>query len=89
LVGVTQPDGAAGWLAAGAAFAPPVGATQLLGADAVGAGAPVGAPVGAAADALDGVDCSLANRPDDGLPSTGMPLACSKLEIAPRVFGPM
>jgi hypothetical protein len=71
LAGVTQPAGDAVAVRGGALGAS-VGATQLFGG-------------GAAAVALVGVDCNLANSRDEATPSTGKPLACSKLEMAERV----
>jgi len=83
LVGATQPEDAAGAIAeAGVAAGEPVGETQLLGAEAVvdPAGAtqlPEGALLAVAAPVLAGVDCNLASKLGDGLPSTGSPWDCS------------
>lgn len=70
-----------------------VGATQLLGAEAVAVAAAAGAtgtaPGTAAAVAPVGVDCIWASNVGDGAPVTGMPWDCWKLEIAARVLDPM
>ena len=91
LAGVTQLEEVVA--AAGADAGALAGVTQLeVAAAAVWcdvAGASVGctqAPE--AADALVDVDCSRASRRDDATPSTGRPLACSKLAMAERVWLP-
>ena len=73
LVGATQLEDEAGAGAVEAlAVAAVVGATQFAGADADA--------VVFGADA--GVDCNLASRWDDAVPSGGIPFACSNSEIA-------
>jgi hypothetical protein len=78
LVGATQFDPAGAEALTGLAEEEPFGETQPPGA----AGAP------AVIDEPEGVDWRRASRRADGLPSTGRPLACSKLEIAEYVRGP-
>ena len=87
-MGATQPDGAAGEDVE-AEVTPPLGATQSLGACALGAGVVAVPGVVVAAVALAGVDCSCASNDGDAAPVTDSEWDCWKLEIAARVLGPM